>query len=118
MQIHKVPGNFHISSHDFGEAYQKLYYSNHRVKVNHKINHLSFGSKEDAKKIKSLYGASMKNELNGHEVNSMPSPMGMMYAEYVLDITEMEYEDTTRQETYNDKATGVSKTKNPKYHGF
>ena len=51
----------------------------------------------------------MKNELNGHEVNSMPSPMGMMYAEYVLDITEMEYEDTTRQETYNDKATGVSK---------
>jgi len=21
VQIHKVPGNFHISSHDFGEAY-------------------------------------------------------------------------------------------------
>ena len=77
------------------------------MKVNHKINHLSFGSKDDAKKIKSLFGASTKNELDGLEVNSMPSPMGMMYAEYVLDVTEMEYEDTTRQETYNDKVTGV-----------
>jgi hypothetical protein len=86
--------------------------------VNHKINHLSFGSKDDAKKIRNLFGATMKNELDGVVVDSVPSPMGMMYAEYVLDITEMEYEDTTRQETYNDKTTGVSKTKNPRYHGF
>jgi len=29
VAIHKVPGNFHISSHDFGEAYQKLFYENY-----------------------------------------------------------------------------------------
>lgn len=29
VNIHKVPGNFHISSHDFGEAYQKLFYGNY-----------------------------------------------------------------------------------------
>ena len=28
VEIHKVPGNFHISSHKFPNAYQKLFYNN------------------------------------------------------------------------------------------
>ena len=35
----------------------------------------------------------MKNELSGTEVKSSPIQMGQMYAEYVIDITELEFED-------------------------
>jgi hypothetical protein len=76
VKIHKVPGNFHISSHDFGEAYQKLYYTNHQIPMQHKINHLSFGNKTEAKAIYSNFGESMKNELSGTKVDSAPYPMG------------------------------------------
>lgn len=76
MQIHKVPGNFHISSHEFGEAYQKLYYSSQHVPMGHKINHLSFGSKQEAMAIRSNFGYTMKNELTGTEVKSSSMQMG------------------------------------------
>jgi len=76
VQIHKVPGNFHISSHEFGEAYQKLYYSSQHVPMGHKINHLSFGSKQEAMAIRSNFGNTMKNELTGTEVKSSSMQMG------------------------------------------
>jgi hypothetical protein len=43
--------------------------------------------------IRSNFGESMKNELSGTEVKSSPIQMGQMYAEYVIDITELEFED-------------------------
>lgn len=76
MQIHKVPGNFHISSHEFGDAYQKLYYSNRQIPMAHKINHLSFGNKQEAIAIRSNFGETMKNELSGTEVKGSPIQMG------------------------------------------
>jgi len=39
----------------------------------------------------------MKNELSGTEVKSDPIQMGQMYAEYVIDITELEFEDKHNQ---------------------
>ena len=59
----------------------------------HKIGHLSFGSKLEAMAIRSNFGETMKNELSGTEVKNNPIQMGQMYAEYVIDITELEFED-------------------------
>jgi Endoplasmic reticulum vesicle transporter len=95
VDIHKVPGNFHISSHDFGDAYQRLYWENYRVPMKHKINHLSFGNPKEIQEIKSRFGRRMSNELVGTTVLSEPFRGGQLYVEYVLDITEAEFEDTS-----------------------
>lgn len=95
VAIHKVPGNFHISSHDFGEAYQKLFYANYQVGMKHKINHLSFGDQKEIKEIYSKYGRSMVNELEGVSVMTDAFRGAQLYVEYVVDITEAEFEDTT-----------------------
>ena len=49
--INKVPGNFHLSTHAFGDVVQKLYMSGKRLDFSHKINHLSFGSDPEMKEI-------------------------------------------------------------------
>ena len=43
--------------------------------------------------IRSNFGETMKNELSGTEVKSPQRPNGQMYEEYVIDITELEFED-------------------------
>ena len=47
VEMHKVPGNFHISSHDATEAVIALFRENWKLDFTHKINHLSFGKKSD-----------------------------------------------------------------------
>lgn len=42
----------------------------------HKINHLSFGNKQEAIAIRSNFGETMKNELSGTEVKGSPIQMG------------------------------------------
>ena len=42
--INKVPGNFHVSTHAFGEVVQKLYMTGRKLDFSHVINHLSFGN--------------------------------------------------------------------------
>lgn len=64
VAIHKVPGNFHISSHNYGEAWQKLYFSNYQFGMKHKINHLSFGDSKQIQAIRHKFGKAMTNELN------------------------------------------------------
>lgn len=49
--INKVPGNFHLSTHAFGEVIQKLYMTGHRLDFSHTINHLSFGNDTQMKQI-------------------------------------------------------------------
>jgi len=43
--------------------------------------------------IRSNFGETMKNELSGTEVKNPSWSNGQMYAEYVLDITELEFEN-------------------------
>lgn len=42
--INKVPGNFHLSTHAFGQVVQMLYMSGHPLDFTHTVNHLSFGN--------------------------------------------------------------------------
>lgn len=92
VQIHKVPGNFHISSHTYQEAYQKLFYAGHQIPMKHIINHLSFGEKEDIKEIQSRYGIYMNTELDGTKIIRDTMRGGQLYVEYVLDLTEAEFQ--------------------------
>lgn len=92
VAIHKVPGNFHISSHNFAEAWQKLYFSGYTFGMKHKINHLSFGDRDEIGNIKQMFGKTMTNELNGQTINTEIRG-GQLFVQYNLDITEAEFED-------------------------
>lgn len=63
--------------------------------MKHKINHLSFGKRNHQNDIKNNYGKQSSDELNGVSVMNEPFRGGQLYVEYIIDITEAEYEDTT-----------------------
>ena len=68
VQIHKVPGNFHISSHDQGNLMNRIYQKGQRVDFTHTINTLSFGNKEEERIVRTRFGETIKNELEGKTV--------------------------------------------------
>jgi len=117
VELHKVPGNFHISMHDAQEATVTLFRENHAIDFTHTINHLSFGKKADQQIISSRYGETIPNELSGRELKQV-IPFGSLYVNYFLDITEMEYTDSTYTVTERDEDTGILTDKNPTFVGF
>ena len=54
---------------------------------------MSFGNPEDLQLLKSRYGVYMNAELDGHTVARDSHRAGNLYIEYVIDITEAEYEN-------------------------
>jgi len=70
--------------------------------MKHKINYLSFGDKKEIKEIKNIYGVRMNDELDGTKVMTEPFRGGQLYVEYVIDITEAEYEDTESPQVQSD----------------
>ena len=63
--LHKVPGNFHLSSHDCPETVMKLMQNGYKINFTHSINHLSFGNKDEMTTINHKYGGEINNELSG-----------------------------------------------------
>ena len=45
--LHKVPGNFHISTHDVPNVAMTLIREANKLDWSHKITHISFGKKSD-----------------------------------------------------------------------
>jgi hypothetical protein len=66
--IHKVPGNFHISSHDQQNAIQILRSQGVQMDFSHTLNELSFGDKGQRKVLKQRFGEEMNNELEGVKI--------------------------------------------------
>ena len=114
VKIHKVPGNFHLSSHDCPDTVMKLMQGGYKVDFTHTINHLSFGTKTDQKVINSQYGGAISNELNGKKIDQN-IPFGSLLVNYYLDITEEEYTDTTYTIESKTSETGEEY---PKFTGF
>jgi len=85
--MHKVPGNFHLSSHDCPDVVMKLMQGGHKIDFSHSINHLSFGSKEDQSMINNKYGGNISNELSSTRY-AQEIPFGQLLVNYYLDITE------------------------------
>lgn len=94
VKLHKVPGNFHLSSHDCPETVMKLMQSGYKIDFSHIINHLSFGDLNDQRVINYRYGGEITNELNGKEMEQN-IPFGSLMVNYYLDISEEEYVDET-----------------------
>jgi hypothetical protein len=67
--INKVPGNFHISTHAFGEVVQRIYMQGKRLDFSHTVNHLSFGNDTQMKQIQRKFGEKFVFDLDGHKIN-------------------------------------------------
>ena len=118
VRLHKVPGNFHLSSHDCPETVMKLLQSGFKIDFTHTINHLSFGAHEDQYMINRRYGGEITNELGGKNV-TQAIPFGQLLVNYYLDITEEEYTDTTYTVPVLDSVTQEQvNTTNPIFIGF
>lgn len=68
--------------------------------------------------IRANFGETMKNELSGTEVKASPIQMGQMYAEYVIDITELEFEDKHNKRSVPIGYPEEFELQNIKYHAF
>ena len=117
VKLHKVPGNFHISSHDVPQVAISLAREAFKLDYSHKINHLSFGKKTDQAHIKKKYGVRIENELNGKQ-KQQAIPFGQWMVNYYLDISEAEYQDTTYKTDVTDKNTGITTKDHPIFTGF
>jgi hypothetical protein len=103
--LHKVPGNFHISSHDNPNVMMTLIREGFHADFTHKIDHLSFGVTDDQKTITKRYGQKIANELSSTE-KKQQIPFGQWMVNYYLDITEAEYTDSTYTVEVTDEKTG------------
>ena len=115
--LHKVPGNFHLSSHDSPETAMKLMQNGYKINFTHKINHLSFGDKKEMATINYKYGGQILNELNGKDYKQQ-IPFGQLMMNYYLDISEEEYTDTSYSVQRKNEETGETTEEHPKFIGF
>ena len=53
--INKVPGNFHLSAHAFGDVVHRLYMSGKALDFSHTIHHVSFGDDNMMEQITNKY---------------------------------------------------------------
>ncbi len=67
--INKVPGNFHISTHAFGEVVQRIYMGGKRLDFSHTVNHLSFGNDLMMKQILERYNDKFNYDLDGTSID-------------------------------------------------
>jgi hypothetical protein len=82
--VKKVPGNFHISSHAYGDFVRQLSMEGHfKIDLSHHIVHLSFGDDKDIQTIKSKFGT---GELSPLDNTSKDERQKKMY-EYYMKVT-------------------------------
>ena len=67
--INKVPGNFHLSTHAFGDVVQKIYMQGRSLDFSHTIHHLSFGDDRMMKDIQRRYNEKFSYDLDGVSVD-------------------------------------------------
>ena len=97
LEVLRVPGNFHISSHAFGSIIARLAAEGlYKFDISHTINHISFGDESDIKKIRSNFNVGILNPIDGV---SKIQQKHKMY-EYYLKVVPTSYTDVEGK-TYN-----------------
>jgi hypothetical protein len=93
VQVLRVPGNIHISTHAYGNIVGRLYSEGIFVSdLSHKINHISFGDETDIKNIKSKFQVGILNPIDGTEkIDHVDSKV----YEYYLKVVPTTYIDIT-----------------------
>jgi len=93
--VNKIAGNFHISSHAYGEAYMNLQVRRKMLDFTHKINLLSFGEIEKITKISKIINGFNLHPLDKFGESVHPKDMGghihNTFSVYHLDITPTKY---------------------------
>jgi len=91
IQVLRVPGNFHISTHAYGSIVAKLLSEGiFKLDLSHKINHISFGDESDLRHIKSKFDVGILNPLDG--VEKIDHTNQKLY-EYYLKVVPTTYVD-------------------------
>jgi len=103
IEVNKVPGNFHVSSHAYQYYLGEIYVQNQitTLDLSHKINHVSFGTDEDLKEIKKKFNKGVLNPLDGVEVikNENLKSVGVM-TQYYISVVPTTYQDLGGKELY------------------
>ena len=65
--VNKVPGNFHISAHAFGNVLGRIFQESglQTIDLSHNIKHISFGDDKDLKDIKRKFSKGVLNPIDG-----------------------------------------------------
>lgn len=119
VQLHKVPGNFHLSSHDYPKVFERLLMNNYRIDFSHTLNHLSFGDMKESTIIERQFGEKAPNELNGTKINMRELiPFGQLMVNHYLDLTELEFQDSTVLAAIKDESDKGFSDKHPSFSMF
>jgi len=103
VEVNKVPGNVHVSSHAYQFLLGEIYAQNGiaTLDLSHKINHVSFGTDEDIKEIKKKFNKGVLNPLDGVQVvrNEQLRNVGVM-TQYYINVVPTTYQDLNGKELY------------------
>lgn len=92
LDVLKVPGNFHISSHAYSLTIGKLANEGlYNFDLTHTINHISFGKEDHIRKIIKEFGEALLNPIDNTSKYN-PSDKKMIY-EYYLNVVPTKYID-------------------------
>jgi hypothetical protein len=98
IEVLRVPGNFHISSHAFGNVVAQLAGEGlYEFDVSHTVNHISFGDESDIKHITNNFSVGILNPMDGVSKNKKED--NKIY-EYYLKVVPTSYTDVAGT-TYN-----------------
>jgi hypothetical protein len=96
IQVLRVPGNFHISTHAYGSIVAKLLSEGiFKLDLSHKINHISFGDETDLRNIKSKFDVGILNPLDGVEKIDHTNQKLYEYYLKVVPTTFVDIEENT-----------------------
>lgn len=91
IEVLRVPGNFHISSHAFGSIISRLSSEGlYKFDISHTINHISFGNEADINHIKNNFNTGILNPIDG--ISKAYGKEDKLY-EYFLKVVPTEYTD-------------------------
>lgn len=97
INVFKVPGNFHVSSHAFAQTIGQLA-SDGLVDfdLSHTINHISFGDEDDIKAIKNKFKTGILNPIDNTTKKTVANKK-LIY-EYYLNVVPTTYIDLDGKE--------------------
>lgn len=96
IEVNKVPGNFHISTHAFMDMIDNILRTNglNTIDLSHVINHISFGDDKDLKQIKNQFDKGALNPLdNVRKMKREDQNNHAVMYQYYISVVPTTYQD-------------------------
>ncbi len=105
LEVLRVPGNVHISSHAFGSIIARLIQEGvYKFDISHVINHISFGEEDDLNHIKNKFDYGILNPVDGIS----KTMDGSKVYEYYLKVVPTVYTDIDKNSYFVHQFTSNS----------